>query len=139
MFKISGMVCDQNLVFWILKHIATLLCSVVFLYFCYAMSLLRFFFVGIWILVFCNDSCRRWHWNAQQWPHHQRIFLWHEKICQWIVHVLMLAYSHSCSLAQQMTSLNSHMFHVLCENVFHFTWFIPCLELTFKFTHLALS
>jgi hypothetical protein len=43
------MVCDQNPVFWILKHTVALLCFVVFL-------LCKEFvevFVGTWILVFC--------------------------------------------------------------------------------------
>jgi len=39
------MVCNQNLMFWISKHIVTLMCSNVFLCSYYATSLLRFLLV----------------------------------------------------------------------------------------------
>jgi hypothetical protein len=53
------MVCDQNPVFWILKHIQALLCFVVFLCFYYVMSLLRFFLLVFKFLCFAGE------WNFE--------------------------------------------------------------------------
>jgi hypothetical protein len=43
--RVSGIVCDQNQFFWILKYIVALLCFVVFMCSSYAGSLLKFLLV----------------------------------------------------------------------------------------------
>ncbi len=111
------------------------------------------FFVGIWILAFCR-WIKLWIW--MQCTSEGICMLWVVSMVTTIIvgvdirthdndHIIkeyfydMKKYvdeysmcsclpTHSCSLVHQMTSLDSHMSHFLCENVFHFTWFIPCLE-----------
>jgi hypothetical protein len=53
-FRISGTMCDQNPVFWILKHTIALLCFAMFPCSCYARNLSRFFLLVLGFLCFAD-------------------------------------------------------------------------------------